>query len=293
LVEQLDCKTIARNLKSEVAAEVSKYKESFGSPKTSFILVGYEAYSLKYVELKAKACTDLGIETEIYNLSENITENHLLKLINGLNNDPKVNGIVVQLPIPEHINEFRVKNAIKREKDVDGLSAENLYNSVFGIKGHIPCVAASVLYILNQYEVDPKGKTVVIVGQSDVISKPLLNVFANLECDVIFADHSSEVLESLVGMGDILVTCCNMAHVINGKWIKKDSMVFDAGNSTVIDKNKENTYTILGDVFVDENCKARFITPVPGGIGPVGIAMLCYNILNAYKEQFIMRNISR
>lgn len=285
MVEQLDCKTIARNLKVKVAAEVSEYKESFGNPKTSFILVGCEACSLKYVELKAKACTDLGIETEIYNLSESITEDQLLELINGLNDDPKVNGIVVQLPIPEHINEFKVKNAIKREKDVDGLSAENLYNSVFGIKGHIPCVAASVLYILSQYKVDPKGKTVVIVGQSDVISKPLLNVFANLECDVIFADHGSDVLENLVSMGDILVSCCNMAHVINGKWAKKGSMVFDAGNSTVRVENKENTYTILGDVFVDENCEARFITPVPGGIGPVSIAMLCSNILNAFKEQ--------
>ncbi|MDD3000744.1 MAG: bifunctional 5,10-methylenetetrahydrofolate dehydrogenase/5,10-methenyltetrahydrofolate cyclohydrolase [Candidatus Riflebacteria bacterium] len=285
MTEVIDCKNIIETIKGGIKSGLAQGNAGL-KPKASFVLVGDNVFSKRYVDLKMKACQEVGFEVEIINFSANVSEDALLETIVKLNSDSDVNGILVQMPLPEHINEYKIKNAIDKDKDVDGLSAENTFNIVFGKGGHIPCVPASILYILELYNVDFNNKTILIAGKSDITSKPLLNVFSNLDnADVIFCDHDSKRLAEFVKIADIIVSCCNLPGIIDSDWMSANSYVFDAGNTCIKDETKKIGYRVVGDVDLKETCKAKCITPVPGGLGPLSIAMLTKNIYNAFVSQ--------
>lgn len=287
MTEIIDCKKIIETIKSDIKVGLNRIDGNIGlKPKASFILVGDNEFSKRYVNLKAKACNEVGFEAEIINFEAGVSEDVLLETIVKLNSDRNVNGILVQMPLPEHINEFKIKNAIDKDKDVDGLSAENTFNIVFGKGGHIPCVPASILYILELCNVNLSNKTILIAGKSDITSKPLLNVFSNLNnADVIFCDHESGRLAEFVKIADIIVSCCNLPGIIDSDWLTEDSYAFDAGNTCIKDETKKIGYRVVGDIELKGTCKAKCITPVPGGLGPLSIAMLTKNIYNAFISQ--------
>ena len=274
-------KEIAKDIRKEVKREVSKLKEEGKkTPKLAVILVGEDPASQTYVHNKEVACEKAGIVSEAIRLPEDTSEEFLLQEIKRLNEDPDVNGILVQMPVPKHINSDHVIAAIAPEKDVDGFHAINVGKLFSGLKdGFVPCTPLGIIELLKRSNVDLKGKEALVIGRSNLVGKPVAQLLLNENATVTVAHSRTKDLPSVVSRADVVVVAVGRPKMVNGSMLKEGAVVIDVG----INRTEEG---LVGDVDT-QSCMgiASQITPVPGGVGPMTIAMLLKNCLMAYQLQ--------
>jgi len=284
----LDGKKVSSEIKEELKIKVQELKaEGKKLPGLVTILVGNNPASQSYVASKNKLCAEVGFTSKAELLDENISENELLDLIDKYNNDENFHGILVQLPLPKHINEDKVIQRIKPEKDVDGFHPISVGNLVIGNDTFFPCTPAGIQEILKRYNIETKGKHLVVVGRSNIVGKPIANLmvqkkeFAN--CIVTICHSASKNLERYTLDADILVAAIGVPNFVKADMVKEGVVVVDVGINRVEDASKVKGYRVVGDVDFDSVApKSSYITPVPGGIGLMTTAMLLKNTFKAY-----------
>ncbi len=275
----LDGKNEAQKIREEIKKEITVIKLKKNKiPGLSVILVGDYVPSQIYVKNKEKNSKEVGINSKIIKYPKDVSESDILKKINQLNKDENVSGILVQLPLPEHINKEKIINAIDHLKDVDGFSPINVGNLASGYKSIVPCTPLGCLLLIKKAENNLSGKHAVVVGRSNLNGKPMAQLLLKENCTVTIVHSKTKDLKIECQRADILVVAVGVANLVKADWVKKDSIVIDVGINKVGDK-------IVGDVSFDEvKKKAKAITPVPGGVGPMTIACLLRNTLDCFKD---------
>ncbi|XP_026665620.2 bifunctional protein FolD 4, chloroplastic-like isoform X3 [Phoenix dactylifera] len=284
----IDGKAVAKQIKDEIAGEIVRMKDGIGIvPGLAVILVGSRKDSQTYVRNKKKACEAVGIKSYEANLPEDSTEEEVLKHIACFNDDPSVHGILVQLPLPRHMNEEKILNAIGLEKDVDGFHPLNIGR--LSMQGRdplfVPCTPKGCMELLHRYGVEIKGKRAVVIGRSNIVGMPaaLLLQKANATISMVHSYTKNPV--EITRQADIIISAAGVANLVRGSWIKPGAVVIDVGINPVDDAQSPRGYRLVGDVCYEEACKvASAITPVPGGVGPMTIAMLLSNTLSSAKR---------
>lgn len=285
----IDGKAIAEQIKAEVKAETELLKKTRGvTPGLAFILVGENPASQVYVRMKGKACEEMGFFSITDRMPADTSEKVLFARIQELNDDPKIHGILVQLPLPKQIDETRVLELIKPSKDVDGFHPYNVGKLVIGEETLKPCTPAGIQELLIRSGNDPKGKHVVVVGRSNIVGKPVANILLQKQSGanavVTVAHTGAPDLRRYTRDADILIAAMGRAESITGDMLKEGVVVIDVGTNRVDDPSAKKGYRIVGDVHFESASKiAKAITPVPGGVGPMTIAMLMKNTLAAAK----------
>ncbi|MDD5134687.1 MAG: bifunctional methylenetetrahydrofolate dehydrogenase/methenyltetrahydrofolate cyclohydrolase FolD [Phycisphaerae bacterium] len=284
----IDGKQIAIYLRAELKAEVEKLKQKGITPGLGVILVGADAASVSYVTAKEKACSEIGIYSDDNRLGAETSEKDLLALVDNMNRDPKINGILVQLPLPKHIDEQKVLLAIDPAKDVDGFHPVSVGKMVVGQKAFLPCTPHAVLQLLIRSGVKLEGAEVVIVGRSNIVGKPLANMLIQKSptgnATVTICHTKTKDVSAHTRKADIVIAAAGRANTITADMIKDDAVVIDVGINRIDDATKKRGYRLVGDVdFAEVSKKAGLITPVPGGVGPMTITMLLYNTVESAK----------
>ena len=276
----IDGKKEAALLREEIKKEIFSIKEKHNkTPGLSVILIGNFAPSLIYVNNKEKNSRDVGINSEVIRYSESVTEKEVLNKIDELNKNESVSGILVQLPLPDQINKEKIINAIHPKKDVDGFHPINVGNLSSGYKAIVPCTPFGCLLLIKKIEKNLSGKHAVIIGRSNLNGKPMAQLLLKENCTVTVVHSKTKDLKLECQKADILVVAVGVANLVKGDWVKKDSIIIDVGINKVGDK-------LVGDVdFESVKDKAKAITPVPGGVGPMTIACLLKNTLECFKAQ--------
>lgn len=272
-------KEIASQFRKDLAQQIADFP-SEDIPVLAVILVGDNEASRIYVRNKQKAAIEVGISCEVLEFSSSIGEQALLNVIEDLNSNPHINGIIVQLPLPQHLDTLKILSHISLLKDVDGFSPYNAgllsYNSP---DAFIPATPKGILYLLSSTGVDLSGKHAVIIGRSNIVGRPSSTLLLNQNCTTTIAHSKSKGLASIVKTGDIVIAACGQSKLIKGHWIKKGAIVIDVGINRVDGK-------LCGDVDFEQALeRASFITPVPGGVGPMTVAMLLANTFQAFCRQ--------
>jgi 5,10-methylene-tetrahydrofolate dehydrogenase/methenyl tetrahydrofolate cyclohydrolase len=285
----IDGKIIAQQVRDNVAAEVAK-RTAAGKPKPTLatVLVGERVDSATYVRSKGKACEELGMGSVSHHVPENISQEELEKLIKRLNRSKKVNGILVQLPLPAHLDEERILSLISIEKDVDGFSPLNIGR--LAQKGReplfVPCTPFGSIYLLEQSGVKIEGANAVVLGRSNIVGMPAALLLIGKNATVTVCHSRTKDLPGVVRQADILIAAIGKTEFVRGDWIKPGAAVIDVGINSKPDATKKSGYRLVGDVNFDEAKEvAGWITPVPGGVGPMTIAMLMKNTLRAAQIQ--------
>jgi methylenetetrahydrofolate dehydrogenase (NADP+)/methenyltetrahydrofolate cyclohydrolase len=287
MAEIIDGKKIADDIKREVKEETARLKETKGIiPGLAFILVGENPASQSYVRSKGKACEEVGFNSITERLPETTSEQTLLEMIHRFNTDSKIHGLLVQLPLPKHINEQRVIEAIDPNKDVDGFHPINIGKLVIGLDTFKPCTPAGIQELLIRSGNNPSGKHVVIVGRSNIVGKPIANILfqkqAGANAVVTIAHTGASDLTQFTKQADILIAAIGKPEMITGAMLKDGVVVIDVGINRVEDSSAKKGYRIVGDVHFESASKiAKAITPVPGGVGLMTVAMLLKNTLKA------------
>ena len=285
----LDGKKTSEQIKQEIAEEVKQIKAKGGKvPHLAAVLVGNDGAGLTYVGSKVKACEKVGFDSTLVELPTEITETELLKKIEELNKNPEIDGYIVQLPLPKHIDSQKVLMAVDPEKDVDGFHPANFGKIALDMEAFIPATPFGIMELLKRYEVETKGKHVVVVGRSHIVGRPmsiLLSQKGNPGNATVTLTHShTPNLSEITKQADIIVMALGIPEFLKGDMVKEGVTVIDVGITRLEDKNASKGYRIVGDVdFEEVKKKASFITPVPGGVGPMTIAMLLKNTLLARK----------
>ena len=285
----LDGKKTSEALKQEIAEEVKQLKaEGKKVPHLAAVLVGDDGASLTYVGSKVKACEQVGFESTLIKLPTNISEEALLREIEKLNANPEIDGYIVQLPLPKHIDEQKILLAIDPTKDVDGFHPANFGRMALDMEAFIPATPFGIMELLKRYEVPTKGKHVVVVGRSHIVGRPISILLsqkgAQGNATVTLTHSHTPNLAELTCQADIVVMALGIPEFLKGNMVKEGVTVIDVGITRLKDDSTHKGYRIVGDVAFDEvKEKASYITPVPGGVGPMTIAMLLKNTLLAYK----------
>ena len=285
----LDGKKTSEDLKQEIAEEVKQLKaKGKRVPHLAAVLVGNDGASLTYVGSKVKACEQVGFESTLVKLPANISEEALLQEIEKLNANPEINGYIVQLPLPKHINEQKILLAIDPTKDVDGFHPANFGRMALDMEAFIPATPFGIMELLKRYKVPTKGKHVVVVGRSHIVGRPISILLsqkgAQGNATVTLTHSHTPNLADLTRQADIVVMALGIPEFLKGDMVKEGVTVIDVGITRLKDDSTHKGYRIVGDVAFDEvKEKASYITPVPGGVGPMTIAMLLKNTLLAYK----------
>ena len=281
----IDGKSFAVQIRSEIATQVKGLLDSKGiKPGLAVILVGEDPASQVYVRSKGKQTIEVGMNSYEYKLDRHVSEGELLGLIEKLNSDENVNGILCQLPLPDHLNSDLVINSINPEKDVDGFHISNVGLLATGQKSMVPCTPLGCLMMLRSELGDLSGKNAVIIGRSNIVGKPMAHLLIKDSCTVTIAHSRTKNIEELCRSADILVAAVGRPEMVKANWIKEGAAVIDVGiNRVEVDPEiSSKGYKIVGDVdFESAKSKAGFITPVPGGVGPMTIACLLANTLTA------------
>ena len=283
----IDGKQVAADIRAEVAQKVAALKKNGKNPCLAVILVGENPASVSYVTGKQKALAEVGMQDRSVHLPENTTEEDLLKLIDQLNNDDTVHGILVQLPLPKHINEDKVIMAISPEKDVDGFHPVNVGNMMIGRPGFLPCTPHGIIVLLQRMGIETSGKHAVVIGRSNIVGKPVSVLLAqkSVNCTVTLCHTGTKNLPEITKQADIVVVASGHPHTLTGDMIKQGAVVIDVGVNRIPDSSKKSGFRLVGDCdFDDLKEKASFITPVPGGVGPMTIAMLMVNTLESAEK---------
>ncbi len=280
----IDGKQIAADVRADVAAKVAELKKKGIAPCLAVILVGENPASVSYVTGKQKALAEVGMVDRSVHLPETTTEAELLELIASLNADDSVHGILVQLPLPKHINEEKVLLAIKPEKDVDGFHPVNVGNLVIGKKAFLPCTPHGIIVLLQKMGIETSGKHAVVIGRSNIVGKPVSLLLARKDtnCTVTMCHTGTKNMAEITKQADIIVVASGHPHTLTADMVRDGAVIIDVGVNRIPDATKKSGFRLIGDCdFDDIKEKASFITPVPGGVGPMTIAMLMFNTLEA------------
>ena len=289
----IDGKKTSLEIQDEIAEEV-KYLKSKGKkiPHLAAVLVGNNGASRTYVDAKVKACERVGFHSSLVRLPDTISEEELLHKIEKLNQDDEIDGFIVQLPLPDHISEKKVTQAILPSKDVDGFHPENIGKTALNLPAFLPATPFGILQLLERYNIETSGKHCVVVGRSNIVGAPISimmgrNAYPG-NATVTLTHSRTNDLKKLTLLADILIVALGKSEFITAEYVKDDAVVIDVGITRISDKTKKNGYRLVGDVKFDEvSKKASFITPVPGGVGPMTIASLLKNTLLASKMHTI------
>lgn len=277
---KLDGKDLAQRIKLQLKEETLKLKESLGKvPGLAIILVGDNPASKIYVNSKIKGCSELGFESFAHFLPEDTSEERVLELIGELNEDERLNGILVQLPLPKHIDEKKVIDKIALNKDVDGFKPENLGLLMLGDKDSMqPCTPAGIMELLRAYSIELVGKDVVVVGRSNIVGKPMGSLLINEGATVTTCNSKTKDLKAKTSQADMVIMAIGQAKFLTEDMVKEGAIIVDVG----INRTEDG---LFGDVDYDGvSKKAAYITPVPGGVGPMTVAMLFANTMKAFKK---------
>lgn len=280
----IDGKEIAAEVRREVAEKTAALKAKGTTPCLAVILVGENPASVSYVTGKQKALAEAGMADRSMHLPESTTEEELLKIISELNNDKTVHGILVQLPLPKHINEEKILLAISPEKDVDGFHPVNVGNLVIGKKAFLPCTPHGIIVLLQKMNIETSGKHAVVIGRSNIVGKPVAILLARKEtnCTVTICHTGTKNMAEITRQADIIIAATGKPHTLTKEMVKPGAAVIDVGVNRIPDATKKSGFRLIGDCdFEDLKETAGFITPVPGGVGPMTIAMLMQNTLEA------------
>lgn len=285
----IDGKQIAADMRVEIKAEVEKLKEKGILPGLGVVLVGDDPASNSYVTAKEKACEEMGIYSDDNRLPAETSQDELLALVDKLNKDPKINGILIQLPLPRHIDENAVLVAVDPDKDADGFHPMNVGRMVVGDKCFLPCTPHGVIHLLLRSGVKLEGAEVVIVGRSNIVGKPIANMLIQKSptgnATVTVCHTRTKNLAAHTKRADIIIAAAGRPNTITADMVKDGVVVIDVGVNRVEDATKKKGYRLCGDVdFEAVSQKASLITPVPGGVGPMTITMLLYNTVESAKR---------
>ena len=288
----IDGKAVAADIRAEVAKRVEALKAKGVMPALSVILVGDNPASVSYVTGKQKALAEAGMVDKSIHLPESTSEQELLELIAKLNADPSVHGILVQLPLPKHINEEKVTLAIDPKKDVDGFHPVNMGNLLIGKKGFLPCTPHGVLILLERAGVTTNGARVAVIGRSNIVGKPMALLLSRKEYNstVTLCHTGTKDLAAITRESDIIIAAAGRPNTVTADMVKDGAAVIDVGVNRIPDASKKSGFRLVGDVDYEAiKEKASVITPVPGGVGPMTIALLMQNTIeaaeNAYTEK--------
>ena len=283
----LDGKKISDEIKSEIKVSVEKLiHKKERPPHLAAILVGDDGASLTYIASKIRSCDQVGFKSSLFRYNSDISENDLIKKIEDLNINREIDGFIVQLPLPKHINEQKVLLSIDPRKDVDGFHPTNFGKMALGLKSFIPATPYGIMKLIEKYDIETEGKNCLVVGRSNIVGRPM-SILMSLRgrygnSTVTLAHSKSKNLAELTKKADIIIMALGIPEFLKYDMIKKDSTIIDVGITRVEDKSKKRGYVIKGDVDFDSvSKKAKFLTPVPGGVGPMTIAMLLQNTLDA------------
>lgn len=280
MTQIIDGKRISQEIKDELKEQVAKLKEQGANVSLAVIQVGNDPASCVYVRNKKLACEYIGIQSLSYELPEETTEEELIGLIQKLNEDPSVNGILVQLPVPAHINADRIIQTISPDKDVDGFHPQNVGKLVIGERGFVSCTPAGIIQLLKRSGIEIAGKHCVVIGRSNIVGKPMALLMLRENATVTVAHSKTHNLKEICQNADILIVAIGKPQFITADYVKDGAVVIDVG----IHRDENNK--LCGDVKYDEVApKASAITPVPGGVGPMTIAMLMHNCLESFNNK--------
>ncbi|MEO9531705.1 MAG: tetrahydrofolate dehydrogenase/cyclohydrolase catalytic domain-containing protein [Crocinitomicaceae bacterium] len=286
-MELLDGKKTSAAIKLEIADKVQKLKaEGKRAPHLAAIIVGENGASLTYVNAKVKACEQVGFDSTLIKLPTSVTEADLLAKIDELNNDDAIDGFIVQLPLPDHIDEHKVTLAVNPMKDVDGFHPENLGRMMLDLPCFLPATPAGILELLDRYNIETSGKDCVVIGRSHIVGSPMSVLMARNtkvgNCTVTLTHSRTKNLSEITKKADIVIVALGKAEFLTADMVKDGVVVVDVGITRVEDTTKKSGFKLLGDVKFDEvAAKSSYITPVPGGVGPMTIASLMMNTLQA------------
>ena len=285
----IDGKAIADAMKKEIAAEVAAMLDKgMDAPHLAAVIVGEDGASQTYVASKEKACQSVGMTSSVYRLPANTSEEEVLKLIDFLNNDKEIDGYIIQLPLPKHINETKVIHSINPKKDVDGFTPHNIGLMQLGEPCFLPATPAGIVELLKRSGIETAGKHVVVLGRSNIVGTPISVMLSRKGADatVTICHSKTQNLSEITRQADILVVAIGKPKFLKADMVKPGAVVIDVGIHRIEDNTTEKGYRIEGDVDFDEVAKvASKITPVPGGVGPMTIVSLLYNTLQAKKRK--------
>ena len=283
----IDGKQIASDVRADVAKKVAELKEKGVFPCLAVILVGENPASVSYVTGKRKALAEVGMVDKSITLPESTGEAELLKLIDELNKDDSVHGILVQLPLPKHINEDKVIMAICPEKDVDGFHPVSVGNMMIGRPGFLPCTPHGIIVLLEKMGIETSGKHAVVIGRSNIVGKPVSILLARKEtnCTVTMCHTGTKNMAEITKQADIVVVASGRPHTLTCDMVREGAVVIDVGVNRIPDDSKKSGFRLVGDSDFDDLVgKVSYITPVPGGVGPMTIAMLMQNTLESAQK---------
>lgn len=286
----LDGKKTSADIKSEIAAAVTQLKnEGKKTPHLAAVLVGTDGASMTYVGAKVKACNLVGFESTLIELPEETSEEKVLQVIEDLNTNKEIDGFIVQLPLPKHIDEHKVLMAIDADKDVDGFHPTNVGKMALELPTFLPATPYGIMELLERYNVETSGKNVVVIGRSHIVGRPMSILLSQKrsagDATVTLTHSRTKNLKEITQEADIIVAALGIAEFLTGDMVKEGVTIIDVGITRVDDATKKNGFRLAGDVhFESVSKKANFITPVPGGVGPMTIAMLLKNTLLAVSK---------
>lgn len=285
----LDGKKTAEAIKAEITVEVSQLVADGGKrPHLAAVLVGDNGASITYVNAKVKDCEEVGFKSSLVKLSDTTTEKELLKVIAKLNDDEDIDGFIVQLPLPKHIDEKKITMAVRPDKDVDGFHPENIGKMALNMPSFLPATPYGIIELIERYGIETAGKNCVVLGRSHIVGSPVSILLSRNSypgnCTVTLAHSRTANLAEVTRKADIIVAATGMPEFLTGDMVKDGVVVIDVGITRITDKTRKNGFRLIGDVKYDEvSEKASFITPVPGGVGPMTRVALLKNTLLASK----------
>ncbi len=286
-MQLLDGRETAEQIRKELAEAVQERKKAGKKiPHLAAILVGNDGGSLTYVGAKVKACDQIGFESTLIRYDDSVPEEILLAKVKSLNEDKSIDGFIVQLPLPAHIDELKITQAIDPKKDVDGFHPVNLGNMVLNLPGFLPATPAGIVELLKRNNIDTEGKKCVIIGRSNIVGTPLSIMLGRNSnpgnCTVTLAHSRTQNLKEICQTADILIAAIGQPDFVTAEMVKEGAVIIDVGTTRVEDKTRARGWRLKGDVKFDEVAeKCSYITPVPGGVGPMTIASLMINTLKA------------
>ncbi|MEZ5149260.1 MAG: bifunctional methylenetetrahydrofolate dehydrogenase/methenyltetrahydrofolate cyclohydrolase FolD [Bacteroidales bacterium] len=287
----IDGKATAKQIKMEIATEVAAMIDAgHEGPHLAAVIVGDDPASHTYVNGKEKACQEVGMTSSIYRLPEDTSEKEVLEIVDFLNNDDHVDGFIVQLPLPKHIDENKVIMSIKPEKDVDGFHPVNVGRMALGLPAYISATPFGIMELIKRYNIETEGKRVVVLGRSNIVGSPMSILLSRKaypgNATVTLCHSRTKNLKQIAKSADILIVAMGQPHFVNEEMVKKNAVVIDVGIHRVASDQTKSGFRLIGDVDFDRVIsKASYITPVPGGVGPMTIMSLLLNTLKAHKKE--------
>jgi len=287
----IDGKKTSAEIKEEIKKDVAEMIDNdIAAPHLAAVLVGADPASQTYVAAKEKACQAVGITSTIYRYTENTTEKELLEVVNFLNNDPELDGFIVQLPLPKHIEEQKIIEAINPDKDVDGFHPMNVGKMALGLDCYLPATPNGIMEMLKRYNIPTSGKNCVVIGRSHIVGSPMSILMSQKaepgNATVTLCHSRTENLKEIVAQADIVIAAIGSPHFVTADMVKEGATVIDVGIHRVKSDKTKSGFRLIGDVDFDEvSKKAAHITPVPGGVGPMTIASLLLNTLKSAKQK--------